>query len=375
MRRRRRASPGGRLTTERQRRGCPAIRRLRPSTKTAPARKEGAHARLTRFRFLLLFGGDLLADLLERPADQARDVHLRDPDLLRDLRLREPLEEAQVQDLPLPVVEDAETGREHGPILRDLVLVLLRPDRLERVELAVLVGAAAGRERQRAVRAPALERLEHLLLLDAGGLRELADRGRAAELDRQLLDQARELDVQLLEAARHAYRPALVAEVPLDLADDVGRRVRRQLDAAVEIEAVDRLDQADRADLDEILELLAAVRVAARERADERHVLLDQLLPRGEVALLVVAAEEGLVVLLGGHQRAPSGATTCFVSVTQSPPSPSWRSTRSTTVSRTRRRPTASLSRSSSRRTVPPGNGPTLASIASARTETVTVTS
>src|SRR5687768_16700493 len=32
----------------------------------------------------LLLAGDLLADLLQRPADQPRDVHLRDPDLLRD---------------------------------------------------------------------------------------------------------------------------------------------------------------------------------------------------------------------------------------------------------------------------------------------------
>jgi len=55
--------------------------------------------------------------------------------------------------------------------------------------------------------------------------------------------------------------------VPLDLADDVRRRVGRQLDAPVEVEAVDRLDQADGADLDEILELLAAVRVG---RASER---------------------------------------------------------------------------------------------------------
>src|SRR5579884_1032147 len=62
-----------------------------------------------------LVGGDLLADLLERPADQPRDVHLRDAHLLRDLRLRQPFEEAQVQDLPLAVVEHLEPGREHRP--------------------------------------------------------------------------------------------------------------------------------------------------------------------------------------------------------------------------------------------------------------------
>ena len=123
-------------------------------------------------------------------------------------------------------------------------------------------------------------------------LGQLGNRRGAAELDRQLLDQLRELDVQLLEPAGHAHRPALVAEVALDLADDVRRRVGRELDAAVEVEAVDRLDQPDGADLDEIVELLAAVRVATGERADERHVLLDQLLARREVSLLVVAAQQ-----------------------------------------------------------------------------------
>ncbi len=85
----------------------------------------------------------------------------------------------------------------------------------------------------------------------------------------------------------------------LDLSDDVRRRVGRQLHATLEVEAVDRLDQPDRADLNEILELLAAVRIAARERAHERHVLLDQLLARGEVPLLVVLAQQDLVVDTG----------------------------------------------------------------------------
>ena len=66
-------------------------------------------------------------------------MHLRDPDLLRDLRLRQPVEEAEVEDPPLALVEHAEAGREHGAVLRDLVLVLLGAERLERVELAVLV--------------------------------------------------------------------------------------------------------------------------------------------------------------------------------------------------------------------------------------------
>src|SRR5215210_1892362 len=243
----------------------------------------------------LLLGGDLLADLFQRSPDQPRDVHLRDPDLLRDLRLRQPLEEPQVQDPALALVEHPEARGEHGAVLRDLVLMLLGAERLERVELPVLVVARPGGQRERAVRATALERLEHLFVGDARGLGELGDRRRAAVLHGELLDQPRELDVQLLQAARHAYRPAAVAEMALDLADDVRRRIGRELDAAVDVETVDRLDQADRADLDEVLELLAAIGVAAGEGAHERHVLLDQLRAGREVALLVVAAEEDLV--------------------------------------------------------------------------------
>ena len=90
----------------------------------------------------LFFLDDLGADLLERAPDQPRDVHLRDPDLLRDLRLREPVEEAQVQDATLAFVERTEARLEHGAVLRDLVLVLLLADRLERVELVVPVTTA-----------------------------------------------------------------------------------------------------------------------------------------------------------------------------------------------------------------------------------------
>src|SRR5262249_15066163 len=269
-----------------------------PETEIASAPSVGG---LPRNFFL---GGDFLADLLQRPANEPRDVHLRDADLLRDLRLRQPFEETQVEDRPLAVVEHAEAGLEQRAVLRDLVLVLDLAERLERIELLAVLLSPALRERERRVRAAGLERLEHLFLLDTGGLRELGDRRRPAELDGQLLDQLREADVQLLEPTRHAHGPPAVTEVALDLADDVRRRVRGELDAAGEVEAVDRLDQADRPDLDEVVELLAAVGVAPRERPYERHVLLDQLLAGLQVALLVVAAQEDLVVL--SHDGPPS---------------------------------------------------------------------
>ena len=174
----------------------------------------------------------------KRPPDQARDVHLRDPDVLGDLALREPVEEAQVEDPAFALVEDAEAWREHGAVLETEYWCSSVPsdssgssspsssDRRPRAR------ATCRRGRTRAPRAR--------LLLDAGGLRELRDRRRAAELDNLILDDLRELDVELLEAARARDGPALVAEVPLDLADDVRRRVRRELDAAVDVEAVDR---------------------------------------------------------------------------------------------------------------------------------------
>src|SRR5207302_6740852 len=114
----------------------------------------------------LFFCGDLGTDLLERAPDQTRHVHLRDADLLRDLRLRQSVEEAQLEDLPLALVERLETRREDRAVLRHLVLMLLGADRLERVEILVPVAAdTTRRERERRVCAPRLERLEHVFLL------------------------------------------------------------------------------------------------------------------------------------------------------------------------------------------------------------------
>ena len=84
------------------------------------------------------------------------------------------------------------------------------------------------------------------------------------------------------------HRPAAVAEVALDLADDRRHGVRLERHAAVEVEAVDRLDQPDRADLDQVVERFALAGIAAGDRPHERHVLFDQLVARPLVAFLVV---------------------------------------------------------------------------------------
>src|SRR5262249_19003527 len=279
----------------------------------------------------------------------------------------------QVKNRALALVEDPEAGREDRAVLGHLVLVLLRAERLERIEVALVVHARPRGQRQRAVGAATLQRLEDLLLRDLGGLRKLGDRGGAPQLDGLLLEQPRELDVQLLQAARHADGPAAVAEVALDLADDVRRGVGGQLDAAVDVEPVDRLDEPDRADLDEIFELLTAVRVAPGQRAHERHVLLDQLLAGCEITLLVIPPEKDLVALL--RHGAVSDRRTRFSSSIHSPSSRSTAVNPSTTVSSTRRKPTPSSSRSSSARRAPERNGPSVAATVSSRTTSSTISS
>ena len=120
--------------------------------------------------------------------------------------------------------------------------------------------------------------------------------GDAAELDREAVDGLRELGVQLLDVARDADRPAAVAEVALDLAHDVRGGEGGELDAAVDVEAVDGLDEADRADLHEVVERLAAVGVAAGDVPDQGHHPLDELTTRLEVAVPVIALEQGQLV-------------------------------------------------------------------------------
>ena len=98
--------------------------------------------------------------------------------------------------------------------------------------------------------------------------------GRPAELARHLVGDAVDLDRELLQVARHAHRPALVAEVALELAEDRRHGERRERRLARRVEAVDRLEQAERGDLDQVVELLPAALVAAGELPRQREEAL-----------------------------------------------------------------------------------------------------
>ena len=99
-------------------------------------------------------------------------------------------------------------------------------------------------------------------------------------------------DACLLITPRYPDRAAAIAQVPLDLPEDVRDRERRKLDFPIGLETIDRLDEPDRAHLHEILETLAAVRIRAGNRHDQWDVRLDQAFSSGEVPLLPIRAQQ-----------------------------------------------------------------------------------
>src|ERR671915_1675737 len=203
-------------------------------------------------------------------ADEARDMHLGDADPRPDLGLREVLREAQAQHLALAVAEGGHQALDGSRVLGDAEAGILGAHRLGHA-VAVLVVVARAVEGDGAIRPRGLARLQHLLRRGADVAPDLGRRRSAPELARQLLGDALDADRHLLEVAGHANRPAAVAEVALELAEDRRHRERGERRGAVRLEAVDGLEQAERGDLDEVVERLAAALVAAREVARQRQ--------------------------------------------------------------------------------------------------------
>ncbi len=225
------------------------------------------------------------AQTRDRLADEARDLHLADPDERADLGLREVLLEAQPQHLALalgqrhsrrPASRGPRQGRSPPPGYRRVADAARRPRR----------AAARLVERRGPIRAGGLQASSTCSTSAPTCSAISMTVGIAAQVRRQrpgAVDPQR----KLLEVARHAHGPRPVAEVALDLAQDRGDRVGGERDLALDVEAVDRLDQAQRGDLHEVVQrLLAAAdsgaraggpaagsaRRSARGRADRRRV-------------------------------------------------------------------------------------------------------
>src|SRR5688572_28928571 len=122
------------------------------------------------------------AQMVDRPADEPGDVHLRDAHALADLRLGEVLAEAQVQHQPLTLAQAREHVIERDRVLDPAEGVVGAAERVaERPALAVVL-AARPVERDAVMRPRRHARLQHLL---HGGLHARGDLrrgGDAAEL-------------------------------------------------------------------------------------------------------------------------------------------------------------------------------------------------
>ena len=165
------------------------------------------------------------------------------PSRLGDLGLGHALEEAQVQHDLLALGQAGDQRAEGGAVLGVGRARRRRsPSWPSRPGLVVVV-AAAGVERRRAVGLAGFDGLEHLVLGDAGrGRRSRRWSASGPARGTRSSTTRVEPEVQLLHPAGHPHRPALVAEVALELADDGRGGEGRELEAPLGVEAVDRLD-------------------------------------------------------------------------------------------------------------------------------------
>ena len=115
-----------------------------------------------------------------------------------------------------------------------------------------------------------------------------------------------DLGRKLLQATGHAHRPALVAEVSLDLAHDGGRGIGGELQAALRLEAVNGLDEADGAHLDKVVQRLAAVLELGSQKTHQVEVAHDKLLASILVPFFFVSAEKLPGALLVPGKLAPA---------------------------------------------------------------------
>src|SRR5215469_11979713 len=252
---------------------------------TKDCRSSAEVIRSRGFCFLPLVDLEGLLELRERARLQARYVHLRHVESFRDLGLREVLVEPEVDDDALARIEHVDRRFEIRFVLEQFERFVRRADVVEQRRRARLAfGGEFGIERQDVVGLAEFLALDDLFDARSEPRREIRDGHRSAKFERERFDRAIDGEVELLQAARHFDRPALVAEVTLDLADDRRRRIRRELDAAFVIEAVDSFDEADGADLDEVIDRLAAVAETDGEISHEIEMRDDELFPDGRVA-------------------------------------------------------------------------------------------
>ena len=170
----------------------------------------------------------------------------------------------------------------------------------------VVVGAGAI-ERVGPVGGCGLVRFEHLLDADPHVVRDLGRSRRAPELVNEAIGRAADARRQLLQVARNPHRPALVAEIALQLSRDRRHSERRERVTACGVEPVDGLQQAHGRDLNEVLQRLAATVVTPRQPRGQWEKPLHQRVA-GRLIVAPAITSEQPALLDGARQPVVAGA-------------------------------------------------------------------
>src|SRR5581483_979900 len=137
--------------------------------------------------------------------------------------------------------------------------------------------------------------LQDPLLLPTQGITQLWNGGRAAELMGEPVALPAQHQRALLKVARNMDRPALVTEMPLELAQDRGNGIAGKAARARQIKMVDGLDQPEAGHLYQVLVGLLCTAVAQRQLACQRHEPLDQSVTIPLLAVSAVCGQELVV--------------------------------------------------------------------------------
>src|SRR5215212_359067 len=219
-------------------------------------------------------------------------MHLRVPDALADLALVQIVHEAQLENRALHIGQPLPGAGNRVAIPYELVRDVLAAEQVDKRRGIAVVTRRWGVERRGFVAAGGLLRLEYLLdgAPERGGY--LPRLGRPSKFLRERLGLPTHRERALLKVAWHVQRPALVAEVTLQLAQNGGCGKARELRAAIRIEPVDRFDQPEARHLHEVVERLIRIGVAPRKITCERQESLHELLACRAVAHPVVADQQ-----------------------------------------------------------------------------------
>src|ERR1700734_379839 len=83
--------------------------------------------------------------------------------------------------------------------------------------------------------------------------------------------------MQFLQTSRDLHRPAIVAEMPADLAHDRGHREGDEVGAGFDVEAGDRVDQSDAGHLNQVVARFPTPLEAPGYVIGQRQAALDDL--------------------------------------------------------------------------------------------------